>query len=658
MDVSKPISKSQFKLGISCIQKLKHYRDGLPQTTDQDPMLNLLSEGGSTVEALARALEPGELIGGFGAAAVSYSMNAVKRAFDSLDANVTTCLYEVTIEHDGFMARIDRLRIQPGRIDLVEIKSKSVEPQHGVVPRGEFLTNNGGIRTKWLSYFQDLAFQKEVLRDWLLANRERMGINATLPIQASLLLVNKAIAPTIDTYLCPENFSVKYDRSRDKSVRATVDYIGKGVDVNPLVEVPVDDVISKLLTNAGSMVQEFECLGIRDCMLAMRSIVTTGNWPAANQSLSKDCKKCSFRIDGPQSGFNRCWDIDEALPKHHFLTLGRISRNQFDDVTQACGTKATIRHINPDLVTNSQRFQFEAVMQNKPLVQSSFAENPLAQLFNQPLGGPIYFLDFETAAYPVPGRVGVTPFTQIPFQWEAHRLPAFDAPLSERVRLDGYLELKNPDTDRAFVDALMDQLGDSGPIFHWHAFEAFILKGIQARITSPDDAARRSFVETLIGSDGKPGRLIDLLPIAKASFYHPEQLGSYSIKKVLPIAWQIPSIREQFTLGHQAAGDPEVYVGEDPYHGLPAPPTPILEAIGGIESVHNVEDDEDEGEGIRNGGMTMLAYHYVRLFGGADDPEIIAQFRRYCRLDSAAMVMVYGMIRDHVANWKDINLGD
>lgn len=658
MDVSKPISKSQFKLGISCIQKLKHYRDGLPQTTDQDPMLSLLSEGGSTVEALARALEPGELIGGFGATAVSNSMIAVKGAFDSLYADTTTCLYEVTIEHDGFLARIDRLRIQPGRIDLVEIKSKSVEPQHGVVPRGEFLTNNGGIRTKWLPYFQDLAFQKVVLRNWLVANREQLGVNASLPIQANLLLVDKSTASTVHTYLCPENFSVKYDRSRDKSVRATVDYIGKGVDVNPLVEVPIDNVIRILLTDAGSKVQEFEGLGIRECMACMQSIVTTGNWPAANQSITKDCKKCSFRVDGPQSGFDRCWDIDEALPKHHLLTLGRVSRNQFDDVTQAYGTKATIRNMDRGTITATQCFQFEAVMQNRPLVQSSFADNPLANLFNQPEGGPIYFMDFETAAYPVPGRVGVTPFTQIPFQWEAHRLPAFDSPLSERVRLDGYLELKNLDTDRAFVDALMDQLGDSGPIFHWHAFEAFILKGIQARLTSPDDAARRSFIETLIGSDGNPGRLIDLLPIAKASFYHPDQLGSCSIKKVLPIAWQIPLIREQFTLGHQAAGDPEVYVGEDPYHGLPAPPAPILEAIGGIDSALKLEDEEEEGEGIRNGGMAMLAYHYVRLLGGADDPEIIAQFRRYCRLDSAAMVMVYGMMRDHVASWTNINLGD
>ena len=90
-------------------------------------MLSLLSEGGATIEVIARALEPGKLLGGFGAPAVDSSMEAVKEAFEALDTGRTTCLYEVTLEHDGFMARIDRLRIQPGRIDLVEIKSKSVE---------------------------------------------------------------------------------------------------------------------------------------------------------------------------------------------------------------------------------------------------------------------------------------------------------------------------------------------------------------------------------------------------------------------------------------------------------------------------------------------------------------------------------------------------
>jgi hypothetical protein len=68
------------------------------------------------------------------------------------------------------------------------------------------------------------------------------------------------------------------------------------------------------------------------------------------------------------------------------------------------------------------------------------------------------------------------------------------------------------------------------------------------------------------------------------------------------------------------------------------PPRSILEAVGGIETYRTlVEAEDDEGPGaLRNGGMAMLAYHYVRMFGGADDPAIVSQFRQYCQLDSAA----------------------
>jgi hypothetical protein len=63
--------------------------------------------------------------------------------------------------------------------------------------------------------------------------------------------------------------------------------------------------------------------------------------------------------------------------------------------------------------------------------------------------------------------------------------------------------------------------------------------------------------------------------------------------------------------------------------------------------------EEDEYGAVRNGGMAMLAYHYVRMFPGhTNDPEIIAQFRQYCRLDSAAMVMAYALMRDHVGRWN------
>jgi hypothetical protein len=50
--------------------------------------------------------------------------------------------------------------------------------------------------------------------------------------------------------------------------------------------------------------------------------------------------------------------------------------------------------------------------------------------------------------------------------------------------------------------------------------------------------------------------------------------------------------------------------------------------------------------------MAMLYYHYVRMFGGADRREIRAQFRNYCGLDSAAMVMVFRYMTDVVPTFR------
>jgi hypothetical protein len=283
----------------------------------------------------------------------------------------------------------------------------------------------------------------------------------------------------------------------------------------------------------------------------------------------------------------------------------------------------------------------------------------MRHLFRSVPEGPIHFIDFETSAYPIPSRPGGHPNEHIPFQFEGHRLPDPMAGLETRVQLEGFLDLRQPEVYRDFIDALRAQVGGSGPIFHWHHFEATVLKkirGLLAESPRVGDKARMTFIDDLLGSRGaKDGRLVDLLPIAKSAFYHPAMSGSYSIKKVIPIAWSIPAIRDHFTEGHRAAGDPGHYSGAtDPYDGLPAPPRPILEAVGGLEICRTIitSDEEEDGTGaVRNGGMAMLAYHYVRMFGGDEDPDIVGQFRQYCRLDSAAMVMVYALMRDHISAW-------
>ena len=65
---------------------------------------------------------------------------------------------------------------------------------------------------------------------------------------------------------------------------------------------------------------------------------------------------------------------------------------------------------------------------------------------------------------------------------------------------------------------------DGGPIFVYHAtYERARLRGFAERHPEHADLLH-NYIE----------RLVDLLPLVKAHYYHPDMRGSFSIKKVLP----------------------------------------------------------------------------------------------------------------------------
>ena len=654
-----PITKSQFKLGLDCIYKLRHARKKLPQVSQTDDMLRLLSEGGAAVEAVIRATEPGTMIGEFGEAALATSREAVASAFAQAAAGKTTSLYEVTIRHGDFLARIDLLRINPDGIDLIEIKAKTADAVGSVVADDTFLNKNGTVSAEWLPYIQDLAFQVELFRRWLTEQGPKLGAPAATKTSAKLLIVNNLGTATTGTVLNRSNFESEYERGRN-GIRASVDFIGANPDRQLLVEIPMDHIVRIVHANAGSSVLDFANRSIPECMTAMAAIVNADRWPSVELSRGSGCKSCEFRVKpGLDSGFDRCWGPPADRPTYHVLELTRLSARQLDPALAAAGPNASVSDVPEAALTATQQRQYQAVMADAPTVVRGFAADPLTKLAGGS-HGPIYFLDFETSAYPIPSRVGGRPYEVIPFQFEAHSMPHAAASLCERIRLPGFLNVVDVDPRRAFIDALMEQVGDQGLIFHWHNYERTVLSSIKrGLLTAPEagDEARVAFIDSLAGTDGKGGgRLVDLLVIAKANFYHPDQHGSYSIKKVVPIAWAVQSIRDQFTPGHGATGDPDSYTGElDPYDGLPDPPESILHAVGGKERVCEViaaDGGDESGDAIRNGGMAMLAYHYVRMFNDQPNETVLQQFRQYCRLDSAAMVMAYALMRDHVKGWR------
>lgn len=134
-------------------------------------------------------------------------------------------------------------------------------------------------------------------------------------------------------------------------------------------------------------------------------------------------------------------------------------------------------------------------------------------------GAPRRYLDFETIGFTVPRWAGTRPFQQVPFQWSCH---AEDA--GGRLTHAEFLDLSGEDPSRACAESLVAALGQTGPIVAYSAaFESGVIQRLAER--DPDLAPPLAAIRA---------RLVDLLPVVRAHYYHRDMKGSYSIKDVLP----------------------------------------------------------------------------------------------------------------------------
>jgi hypothetical protein len=134
------------------------------------------------------------------------------------------------------------------------------------------------------------------------------------------------------------------------------------------------------------------------------------------------------------------------------------------------------------------------------------------------LSWPRYYFDFETVSFPIPVWEGTRPYQALPFQWSCH-VDSGDGELRHREFLgDG----QGPPM-RECAESLIAALGDSGPILVYTSYESGVLRTLQ-----------NMYPDLLPALEAVIGRLVDLYPITKANYYHPDMLGSWSIKAVLP----------------------------------------------------------------------------------------------------------------------------
>ncbi|MGI9271240.1 MAG: DUF2779 domain-containing protein [Woeseiaceae bacterium] len=130
---------------------------------------------------------------------------------------------------------------------------------------------------------------------------------------------------------------------------------------------------------------------------------------------------------------------------------------------------------------------------------------------------PRYYLDFETIAPAVPIWRDTRPYAAVPVQWSVH------IEEEDELRHEEFLDLSGMAPMQALAERMIDVLGDSGPVLMYTNYEERVTRNL-IELFPEFETPLQSIVD----------RLFDLHPIVKENYYHPDMLGSWSIKAVLP----------------------------------------------------------------------------------------------------------------------------
>lgn len=205
----------------------------------------------------------------------------------------------------------------------------------------------------------------------------------------------------------------------------------------------------------------------------------------------------------------QCWPSDTKYP----LTGLGGDKKKLAEWANA-GIK-DIRDVSSDDITSETHHRIHATtLLEKPEVNAQ-AKNELNSL-----PYPRYYLDFESINPAIPIWLGFRPYQAVPIQYSCHIQHNSDYDSLDHVE---FLELEDMPPLEKLADQLISDLGDKGPVFMYSDYEK---KMIQALIDIFPD--KKASLDAIID------RLVDLLPIVKNSYYHPDMLGSWSIKKVMP----------------------------------------------------------------------------------------------------------------------------
>lgn len=627
------LSKTRFKLAVGCPTRLRY--EGDPRyynAASDDDFLAALADNGHQVGVLAKYLFPGGIEVEERASAAAVDRTKELLAAPSVD------LFEAAFRHERLLVRVDLLSRRDRRIDLFEVKSKSFDPSEGE----DAFVGKKGLKSEFLEYLQDLAFQRHVLRH---------ALGPGFELRCFLVMPNKLASSSAAVLT-----RLRVSRV-DGRVRVDIDerFDGATAAKELLAVVPVDrylDLIEASGLEAGGYAYSFT-----DGVAAFSNALDGEGIPPR---IGPHCKQCSYRtrVEHRQSGYRdgrlECWQQTAGLSAAAFhsgtvLDLAGCRPGQLNSLLQArTFVLAEIDHRalwagEPSDKLEQKHVQALQVQEARGEQVGAFVlKDVLAEALAQ-LAYPIHFVDFETASPALPFHAGRRPYEQVHFQYSHHLI-------DDRGNIRHASEYLHavPETFPNFetVRALRTSVGSVGSVVHWWDHERTVLSHVRAQLAASQELDREELVAFI---DQLLGRMLDLGRLYSRTVFLPGTRGKSSLKFVLPaLLAQLRDLAERHAHPSYGAsgGIPSknfrdhawVQVRDDgalvdPYRLLGERFTdPVLSAL-----------DADEERFVANGGAAMAAYGELQdsTLAPPHRADLERQLLRYCELDTFAMVIAY-----------------
>jgi len=271
-----------------------------------------------------------------------------------------------------------------------------------------------------------------------------------------------------------------------------------GIDGLTFQRIEMLDVVNSLQSKVNSMAEEIQ------------EFLSQPNDPEIN--MGKHCKGCQFDSYCRQ-GKNDLLAFELPGFNGNWAKIPKLQRDEYPLEMQT-----PVKDIADDLLTLPV---FKRVQWSERNLQYFLDLDKSKEVLSK-YEGPFGYIDFEYASsFPYIPANGIPVGDRIPFQYVIYKREAVNSFLEGPVH---YLNLEDKDPRRSFAETLIKDCKGLKTIFVYNkGAEGGVVKNLIK--VFPDIENELSVILN---------SFCDLLEVVRESYYHPDMMGSYSLKRVLP----------------------------------------------------------------------------------------------------------------------------